>query len=94
MSENTTQGELDWALADKLNYPGDCIQYDEYLLYGPDAFGAYYKAVGARYDAEKNQTTIALKPVPPAKLAAFAERLAAEGKPIWEGYYGRPQSGS
>lgn len=54
----------------KLNYNGDRRGFNPKHHYGPDAFGAVYKAVSAVYDAELHRTTITFKP-------------AGNGKDVW-----------
>lgn len=57
-------------MADQLHYPGDCTAFDPDHVMGPDRFGAYYRATAAEYDAEKDRTTLTLRPIPPAELAS------------------------
>ena len=79
-------------MSDVLHYPGDCTNYDERLIYGPDMYGAHYRAIGASYDKDADRTTLELKVIPPAELAKIAENMAEVGVPLWEGFYARPSS--
>lgn len=58
-----------------MNYSGR-IELDTDMIFGPDMYGAFYRAKEAVYDAGKDATAIKFSPGTYAKLAAdvIAER--------------------
>jgi hypothetical protein len=55
-------------MSNQLHYRGDCRNFDPDHIMGPDVFGACYVAAAAEYDAERDMTTLTLRPLPPAEL--------------------------
>jgi hypothetical protein len=52
---------------DSLHYHGN-VDLDKKQVYGPDLFGAHYRAFGKSYNAETNTTTLFFNPIPPSEL--------------------------
>lgn len=55
-------------MSDRINYRGDHRNFDPNHIYGPDLFGACYRAVGAEYDPGADRTTLHLEPIPPDQI--------------------------